>query len=174
MSSSLTPDSSAPSTPLGGTIDLSGSPASKPAARSSSLVKSVLTPIVSFLPRLGRRGRNDEGLIAPRPASPSPRRSVDGYSPWGSESGSPAGQPRYNPSLSLLDTRLNAAAASRITTPPPRRPEVKRSMTTTTDYEPDSPVQPLSASGHIARPASAASIVGAVRNRQTSENKKAD
>ncbi|KAH8083508.1 putative endoplasmic reticulum protein [Filobasidium floriforme] len=55
----------------------------------TSLVKSILAPLLSLLPRIGTRTkRNDEGIIAPRTPirgspMPSPIIQPQGYSPWG-------------------------------------------------------------------------------------------
>lgn len=105
---------SAPPSPSGGiSVDLS-SPALGPHGHlrrsgssvfpRTSLVKSLLEPIVSLLPRVRRGGRkrDDEGLLAPRtPIRGSPLHSPvpmgmaspsggGGYFPWGSDGNRPS------------------------------------------------------------------------------------
>jgi hypothetical protein len=159
----LTADSSAPSTPLGGTIDLSGSPQPRSGGSSSSLVKSVLSPILALIPRIGRRGRSDEGLIAPRtPGHMSPARSTDGYTFWGGDAQpngnvSPPPQMYATSALNTLDSRLQSVAANRSTPPPPHS---RTSMSS--DH----------GSGEVPTMSSLSRPAAAVRNR--SESKKAD
>ncbi|KAI9633169.1 transmembrane adaptor Erv26-domain-containing protein [Dioszegia hungarica] len=95
---------SAPPSP-GNAIDLNspflnGSPRPRqPAAPRTSILKSLLVPLVSLLPRLRRKNRrNDEGLLAPRTPirgsplhSPVPMSGTTGYFPWGNGPGSFAG-----------------------------------------------------------------------------------
>lgn len=89
-----------PSTPSGRAVDL-GTPTANasasldgssarsfpfPTARTS-LVKSILTPVLSLLPRLrGGKRKDFEGIIAPRTplkGSPQLMPTTTGYSPWG-------------------------------------------------------------------------------------------
>ncbi|WVR03127.1 hypothetical protein IAU60_000117 [Kwoniella sp. DSM 27419] len=90
------------------------------ARSSTSLVKSVLNPILSILPRVRRSGRkNHEGIIAPRtPIRGSPLHSPvampQTYFPWGSDdSGS------SNPSVLNLSPQVTPERSR--TPPPPRR-----------------------------------------------------
>ncbi|KAL1409647.1 erv26 superfamily protein [Vanrija albida] len=114
-------DNSAPPSPARGAIDIS-SPgavkASRPTRSSASLVKSVLTPIVSLIPHLGRRSRDAEGLIAPRANSPAPpSASSTSYFPWGAESSSASASPSaFYPPAPVSDFTLRGQ-----TPPPPRR-----------------------------------------------------
>ena len=116
----LMTDASRPSSPaLGGHVDLSTplegqSHRQQRSRTSTSLVKSLLAPILSVLPGL-RRKRSDEGLIAPRTPirgsplhTPVPMKQT--YFPWGDS-------PPKQPSLSPMETLRPRGK----TPPPPRR-----------------------------------------------------
>ncbi|CAD6575810.1 MAG: hypothetical protein TREMPRED_001498 [Tremellales sp. Tagirdzhanova-0007] len=124
-------DSSTPTTPGGANaIDLAtplGGPPSYRQARarsSTSLLKSILVPIISLLPRLRTRRRNDEGIIAPRtPVRGSPLHSpVDmpqTYFPWGNDlppSSNTPNQSKYPSNLAP-----NSAIGRPFKMNPPRR-----------------------------------------------------
>jgi hypothetical protein len=113
----------------------------------SSLVKSILAPILSLLPRIGGgRKRNDEGIIAPRTPLrgsplPSPRLAPQGYSPWGVSEGANTGSltpSGSHPSLgvgltastSFQNSLSNRAMLSplKMNAPPPRRTASEISM----------------------------------------------
>ncbi|ORX35056.1 transmembrane adaptor Erv26-domain-containing protein [Kockovaella imperatae] len=123
-------DASAPPSPSGRHIDLStpgGTPVGPShrqirAQSSTSLVKSLLVPLVSLLPRLRSRRKNDEGLIAPRTpirGSPvhSPIAMPQSYFPW--DGNSPNLSSTNSPRLGSLNPDV-ARTMSR-TPPPPRR-----------------------------------------------------
>ena len=127
----LLTDSSTPTTPGGANaIDLAtplGGPPSYRQARarsSTSLLKSILVPIISLLPRLRTRRRNDEGIIAPRtPVRGSPLHSpVDmpqTYFPWGNDlppSSNTPNQSKYPSNLAP-----NSAIGRPFKMNPPRR-----------------------------------------------------
>ena len=107
-------------------------------APRTSLVKSILAPLLSLLPRIGGRSkRNDEGIIAPRTPlrgspMPSPGIQPQGYSPWGAPDGpggannlTPGGASvgGLSPSSSFSNSVANRAMLSplKINAPPPRR-----------------------------------------------------
>lgn len=111
----LTSDQSVPATP---SVDLA-SPAdpmhSVPTRAKSSLVKSILNPVIDYLPKLGsNRKRAAEGLIAPRtPIRGSPLHTPvnmsiqTNYFPWNGEDGSSqsmSGSASGSGSLSLSRT----------------------------------------------------------------------
>jgi len=128
---------SAPPSPTGlgpQTVDLT-SPAlgqavlRKQQRSSTSLIKSLLVPVVSLLPRLRSRRRNPEGIIAPRtPVRGSPLHSPvtmpANYFPWGEETngngnGNSASSSRS--SLSPDVSRSSHIGRSNTPPPPPRR-----------------------------------------------------
>ncbi|KAK6904735.1 hypothetical protein L486_02803 [Kwoniella mangroviensis CBS 10435] len=93
---------------------------------STSLVKSVLNPLLSLLPRVRRSGgrKNEEGLIAPRtPVRGSPLHSpvimpqqTPSYFPWdSSEDTSSSNSPSH------LNLNLGVNGNRSVTPPPPRR-----------------------------------------------------
>ncbi|WOO79668.1 Protein SVP26 [Vanrija pseudolonga] len=114
-------DTSAPPSPARGAIDISSPGGAKPSRTvrsSSSLVKSVLTPIVNLIPHLGRKSRDAEGLIAPRAGSPlPPSANSTSYFPWGADASSASTSPSaFYPPASVPDFSLRGH-----TPPPPRR-----------------------------------------------------
>lgn len=116
---------------------------------STSLVKSILNPVISLLPRLGGRRRQSqpEGLIAPRTpirGSPlhTPVQMPNAYFPWGgddistsnSNSNSNSGSASGSVSGSgTIPSRLNLTPSSlglgRPRTPPPPRRVQSEMMT---------------------------------------------
>lgn len=128
--------SSAPPSPGGINLSspaLHGSPSRLSTLPRTSLLKSILVPIVNLLPRIRRRSgkRDDEGLLAPRtPIRGSPLHSPvhmggssGGYFPWGGESSRP-GTPSYgngNTSLSPETAKNRPQLQLPRPTGPPRR-----------------------------------------------------
>jgi len=96
-------------------------------AARRSLLKSILAPVLSLLPRIRRRTRQEEGLIAPRtpvrgntPVQ-SPSLSHASYTPWGGPDDTPGGATpafteRVNSSFGL-----GGKGTMLLTPPPPRR-----------------------------------------------------
>ncbi|WVW81306.1 hypothetical protein I302_103297 [Kwoniella bestiolae CBS 10118] len=130
--------SSGPVSPSPHSVDLSspgpGAGSSSPTHRqiraksSTSLVKSVLNPLLSLLPRVRRTGgsrKNEEGIIAPRtPVRGSPLHSpvimpqqTPTYFPWGQDDSSSSNSPSHL-NLNLSGTGSGSRSA---TPPPPRR-----------------------------------------------------
>ncbi|ORY27345.1 transmembrane adaptor Erv26-domain-containing protein [Naematelia encephala] len=71
---------------------------------SKSLVKSVLDPLLSVLPRMRRRRRDDEGILAPRtPVRGSPLHSpvlmAQNYFPWGGDDSNGGSGSNHNHNL---------------------------------------------------------------------------
>ncbi|WRT63251.1 uncharacterized protein IL334_000154 [Kwoniella shivajii] len=140
---------SGPASPSRNSVDLSspGPGSSSPTHRqirarsSTSLVKSVLNPLLSVLPRVRSRGRkNDEGIIAPRTPirgspihSPVMMPSNQGYFPWGSDESSSSGNTLGTPTNLNLNLPSSSSSSSTTTAspdgnklrsktpPPPRR-----------------------------------------------------
>lgn len=99
---------------------------------STSLVKSILNPVISLLPRVGGKRRQPDGLIAPRtPVRGSPLHTPvsmpNGYFPWGADdsssslsasaSGSGSGSTPSRPSLGISSLGQGHPRQP----PPPRR-----------------------------------------------------
>lgn len=112
--------------------------------RSQPLMKSVLTPLVSLLPRIRGRSRRsnafaDEGLIAPRtPVRGSPLHSPvsmgninqSGYFPWnGSNDAEGGGGPSYVPMSHSSSNTLTPESARNIPPGPPRRVQSEAQLT---------------------------------------------
>ncbi|EIW72930.1 hypothetical protein TREMEDRAFT_67140 [Tremella mesenterica DSM 1558] len=130
-------DHSAPPSPAQSAVDLSspGTYATPSRSRSrvpasTSLVKSILMPILSVLPTIRRRGaKNEEGIIAPRTpvrGSPlhSPIQMPPSYFPWGDDSGSSSSaftSSGLTPDTGIGISRPGSANRPRNTPPPPRR-----------------------------------------------------
>jgi hypothetical protein len=101
----------------------------KPASRHS-LVKTMLEPVLSLLPRVRRRARLEEGLIAPRTPiraatllSPSVPPSPSVYAPWGGQDDSFGNgvSPAFIERLASNHAAAGRRTAPRLTPPPPRR-----------------------------------------------------
>jgi hypothetical protein len=140
----LTPDQSVPPTPSG--IDLA-SPSDPithiPPRKKSSLVKSILNPVIDYLPKLGsNRTRAVEGIIAPRtPVRGSPLHTPvnmsiqTNYFPWnGSEEGSSISNnsnsnSRNSPVPGSIAMGIGKGRPTSIKTPPPPRRVQSEMMT---------------------------------------------
>ena len=130
-------DHSRPSTP--GAIDISTpsidnatSHRQLRARTSTSLVKSLLNPIVSLLPRLrSRRRADEEGIIAPRtPVRGSPLHSPvempkTSYFPWGDDAVPSSKSNNYPINLAPNHSSLRGMRQS---PPPPRRVQSELSL----------------------------------------------
>ncbi len=133
------------STPGLGSAQYSSYPTTS-GSNHGSLVKSVLNPLLGLLPRIKRKRREAEGLIAPRTpnrATPmaSPIALAPGYSPWNGpdESASMSG------ATSAFADRVSGRHGNGLLTPPP-----PRRATTDTNLSPNKRQQagPPSPLGH--------------------------
>jgi hypothetical protein len=116
-----------PAAGLGQTVDLASPAVDTAMNRGSyrpkvSLVKSILNPVINFLPRLGskkRYGQDPEGIIAPRtPVRGSPLHTPvdlpmpENYFPWGGGSSSNGETSTSTPSSASRVSRPGSASGS--------------------------------------------------------------
>lgn len=143
---------------MGSTVDLSSHAAPPPRSRSKvSLVKSVLVPVVNLLPRLGKRGRNNDGLLTPSTRSPAASISGEGYRPWGHDGSGNSTPPLFSPASVYPNLATETRSASgrhtppppsrRIPSEPPRSRRVSQSSETPNGDEDTPPKTPVTVSG---------------------------